>query len=52
MTDDTHTHTAVEERQGEERRPSPADAAPPSSPAADEYDVARGRDKLERVLAK
>ena len=52
MTQDTHTHTAEEERQREERRPSPAQAAPPLSPPVDEYDLHRGREKLERVLAK
>ena len=52
MTQDTHTHTAEEERQREERRPSPAQAAPPLSPPVDEYDLDRGREKLERVLAK
>jgi hypothetical protein len=52
MTESTHTHAAEEERQGEERRPSPAHAAPPLSPPVDKYDFARGREKLERVLAK
>jgi hypothetical protein len=52
MTDQPHNHTAEEERRREERRSAPSEARVPPSPPADEYDLARGREKLERILAK
>jgi hypothetical protein len=59
MTDHIHQHPAEEEeRRREERRSVPSEANQPSgarvppSPPPDEYDLARSREKLERVIAK
>jgi hypothetical protein len=52
MPEHTQSPTAEEERRREERRSPPSQAKVPPSPPADKHDVARGREKLERILAK
>ncbi len=46
----TTSEAAPASGEREEARPDLRDA--PESPPADDYDVERGREKLERVLAK
>jgi hypothetical protein len=59
MSDYIHTQqTQVEYGARHEREDEPEfrrpyeNAVPPENPPVDEYDVERGRDKLERVIGK
>ncbi|HEV7461354.1 MAG TPA: hypothetical protein VGN78_12520 [Solirubrobacteraceae bacterium] len=52
MRENEHIPPATEEHRRDAHPSSPAQAAPPPSPPADEYDLARGREQLRRVLAK